>query len=138
MRDTTIRSRILALMTPGEWVTLDIIRMSGQWTAKVHKDMGAHLGGLAYVHRVEVRRVQVTPDTKGGRRVRIEYRLPPVDHIPAMAEPPAPIVHRPLVTDLAAWALDNPPRGRSTVVPSMASAALRITEPDHPRRRRAC
>jgi hypothetical protein len=137
MRETTIRSQILALMTPGEWVTLDTIRMSGRWTAKVHKDMGGHLGGLAYDRRVEVRRVLVTDVAKGGRRVRLEYRLPPVDHIPAMAEPPAPVVHRPLVTDLAAWALANPPRGVSAAVPSLAKTSLQMHGQDTPMRRRA-
>jgi hypothetical protein len=138
MRDTTIRSRILALIAPGEWITTDTIRDAGNWTDKVFKDIGGHLAGMAYNHVVETRRVLVSSPAKGERRVRIEYRIPPVDKVPVMAAPPAAQEHRPLVTDLAAWALANPPRGRSTVVPSMANAALRITEPDHPMRRRAC
>lgn len=120
--DTSVRARVLGILdaADGEPVTVEQVGERGKWTATERKNLAVNIDKMfkdKLLCRAKIKNPSKTPRSRAEVfGYAIEF-----GHKPAQESHPATPA-RPLRADHAADALANPPRGRSAIVPSLASA----------------
>jgi hypothetical protein len=118
---TSVCARIIAIIkSAGQGATVEEVRMWGDWTHTEKQNLAvnidkAYRAGLIDRHKVD--------NTGGAKRAKV-FCYTAKGACPFDSDPPPAAVAptKPLRADYAAEALANPPRGRSTQVPSLGSA----------------
>lgn len=130
MTQKTLQQLVLDAMAkhPDPWMTVNTVRRLAKWDAKQSKNLPVTMANMFQAGRLDRRKAD-TDSAKGEHRgASYVYLIAKPGTRPAPGQPKTTVLPsapvRPLQVDHAAAALANPPRGRSTEVPSLASASL--------------